>query len=500
MESEVISNRSRSRSTDNLLSSDSKDDYVVKSIGAFGPWQAKVCVIAAFVRSIGIWNMLSIVFLTPTTQFSCVKFENSATFDVKNSTCYDDCVEYEFHEDLMFEKNLISEFHLICNDGWKASLTQTVIMFGFLVGVSLFGWVSDRYGRRIGLIISSSINVILMLAVPLSPSYWFFNGLRFFIGMASGGTMVISLVFIIEVVGPQYREAAGSLAIMPDGLAQALLSAFAYFAVDWRMYLLEYSAVSMFIYIFIALLPETPRWLMAKGKADEALHVMSTAAKRNNLNKTVNEVQDNILRAFDDMMINDKVIRKFTYLDLFRNKDLAFKTVASVVIWISAGACYFGINQYITFIGSNLYVTVIILGCIQMPTCPLAMILNKSFGRKVSIVGTFSIIGITMTILVFVPPGHTGCTILGIIGFAATCTTFGVLCVYVSELFPTPLRTMAFGLSSAGAKIGAMVAPFIATINPHWIPSVVFAVLPFVASIFCVLLPETKGKKLPDMI
>lgn len=119
-----------------------------------------------------------------------------------------------------------------------------------------------------------------MLAAPFSPSYWIFNGLRFFIGMASGGTMIISLVFIIEIVGPQHREAAGSLAIIPDGLAQALLSVFAYFSVDWRMYLLEYTVASVFIYTFIICLPESPRWLMAKGNGEKALEVMTRAAKR----------------------------------------------------------------------------------------------------------------------------------------------------------------------------------------------------------------------------
>lgn len=98
--------------------------------------------------------------------------------------------------------------------------------------------------------------------------------------MASGGTMIISLVYIIEIVGPQYREAAGSLAILPDGLAQALLSVFAYYSVDWRMYLLEYTVVSVFIYIFIVCLPESPRWLIAKGNGQQALVVMTRAAKR----------------------------------------------------------------------------------------------------------------------------------------------------------------------------------------------------------------------------
>lgn len=70
--------------------------------------------------------------------------------------------------------------------------------------------------------------------------------------------------------------------------------------------------------------------------------------------------------ALDEMMVNDKEIRKSTYLDLFRTKHIAFKTISSIVIWISAGACYFGINQYITFIGSNVFIIVILLGSIQV--------------------------------------------------------------------------------------------------------------------------------------
>lgn len=133
----------RSSSSVNLVDSDFEDDYVVKSVGAFGVWQAKVCTIAALVRSAAIWNMLSIIFLTPTTEFVCIEFEDNATTKIENSTCYNNCVEYKFYEDVL-EKTLISEFGLICEDAWKASFSQSMLMFGFLVGVSLFGWVSDR--------------------------------------------------------------------------------------------------------------------------------------------------------------------------------------------------------------------------------------------------------------------------------------------------------------------------------------------------------------------
>lgn len=134
----------RSNSAEELIECEFRDDYVVKCVGAFGVWQATVCTVAAVIRSVAIWNMLSIIFLTPSTNFKCVKFNNNSIIDVENSTCYDNCSEYKFFEDV-FEKTLISEFRLICADSWKVGFTQSMLMFGFLVGVSIFGWISDRY-------------------------------------------------------------------------------------------------------------------------------------------------------------------------------------------------------------------------------------------------------------------------------------------------------------------------------------------------------------------
>lgn len=122
---------------------DPEDDYVVKSMGAFGLYQLIFITIVAFTRFLGQWNTMAVIFITPDTKFSCVKFGNNATVEMKNNTCYKDCSEYEYVKDV-FDETLISEFGLICDKAWLASFTQTVMMFGLLCGVSFFGWISDR--------------------------------------------------------------------------------------------------------------------------------------------------------------------------------------------------------------------------------------------------------------------------------------------------------------------------------------------------------------------
>lgn len=135
-----------------------------------------------------------------------------------------------------------------------------------------------------------------------------------------------------------------------------------------------------------------------------------------------------------------------------------------------------------------------------MPMTPLATVITKVYGRKASTIGTLIITGVTMIILFLLPGGTWLSTICGIIGVLSSFVNFCVIYLYVVEFYPTPIRNMGFSLSSSSSKLGAMLAPFVANLQPLWIPSLIFAVLPFIAAVICLLLPETKGRKLRDTV
>ncbi|XP_063360690.1 organic cation transporter protein-like [Cydia amplana] len=476
---------------DEIGGNENDEDYLVKTIGAFGAWQAKVCILAMLTRFLAMWNMLNIMFLTYDNKFICVKF-NGTRLNVSASTCYDNCVEYEFEEGI-FVKSFVSEFELICEKAWMSSFTQTILMFGLLFGVYLFGWLSDRFGRRKAIFSSAFLVVVLMVASSFAPDYWTFCSLRFFTGVATGGVLIVSIVIVLEVVGPQHREAAGCGINLPDGLAEASLVSFVQFSPTWRIYLLSMSGASALIMVFLVLLPESPRWLMATGRLDEAKALMMKAAKCNNLDLATTEENINSI-----LPRESKEIKTTTYCDLFKTKKLFTRTLCSALVWMIAGMGYFGITQYCTFLGTNVFVSVVIMGLMQIPGAFIATWLNKVYGRKATIISNLSITGLTMFLLIFASPDHWAALTLGIVGLWAVTITFNILYVYVSELFPTPLRNMGYGVSSSGAKIGAMVAPFIANLSPHWIPSLIFSVLSFLGAGVCCALPETKGRALED--
>lgn len=148
---------------------------------------------------------------------------------------------------------------------------------------------------------------------------------------------------------------------------------------------------------------------------------------------------------------------------------------------------------------NSLYLIVYIFN-FQTPGSPIAMVVAKYFGRKCSAIGSFVTIGVSMIALIFIPEGTLGSTIVGGLGGLAATVVFAVVYLLVIEMYPTPIRNMGFSLSSAGSKLGAMVAPFVVNLKPRWVASSIFAVLPFLAVLFCLILPETKGRKLKDTV
>lgn len=74
--------------------------------------------------------------------------------------------------------------------------------------------------------------------------------------------------------------------------------------------------------------------------------------------------------------------------------------------------------------------------------------------------------------------------------------------VFTVEIFPTAIRSIGMGCSSAIGGLGAMLAAFIADLNKvhDWIPPVTFGVMMTLAVLAILVLPETKGRILPELV
>lgn len=111
------------------------------------------------------------------------------------------------------------------------------------------------------------------------PGYWIFTTMRFLLGLSVGGIMVTSFVIMMEFIGVEYREVASSLYQVPFNCGHMMLPAISYFLRDFSHFQMAISAPSAILLSYFILVPESPRWLIAVNRTDEAIIILERAAE-----------------------------------------------------------------------------------------------------------------------------------------------------------------------------------------------------------------------------
>lgn len=470
-------------------------DKLVNAIGQFGKWQLMLwLLIASPIKISSAWQQLGIVFLAPATSFMCV--ETNLTNIIEMNTCYSDCVGYNYYTD--FENTIISQFELICEKAWLSNFTQTICMFGVLMGSIIFGFIADRYGRRPALLISCMLILVTSVGEAFCKVYWLFTAVRFFVGLATAGTMLCSFILMMEIIGPMKRELMNCLCALPMPVGQMLMPLFAYFLRSWDNFCLGVGIPHVLYLAYFFILPESPKWLISVGRLEEASKVMTQAAKWNNL--PTDNMLDVAKSIASEKVTSNEPLRKATYLDLLKTKVLRINMLGSCIIWFVLGISYYGSNQYIGQTSSNVFITVLLAGVLQIPGILLSGFLCRYFGRKITMISFLIVCGGSNAFLVVPEDWFAVRVTMGAIGVGCASGAFATMYMYTTEMFPTVARNMAMGASSTVSRVGSMISPYVAglTIFAAWLPPVAFAIVPIVGAITCYFLPETRGKALSD--
>jgi len=165
----------------------------------------------------------------------------------------------------------------------QESLISTVVFIGMFFGANAWGSVADTYGRKTCIMGSSLTVGISGLLSSFAPNLWLLLVLRVITGFGIGGIPVLLSVFL-EIVPTSSRGMWGSLiqGFWAVGtLFQCLLAYLTLRSLGWR-WLLGLSSIPLFILaagFYFA--HESPRWLLAKGREQEAHAILVSIARQN---------------------------------------------------------------------------------------------------------------------------------------------------------------------------------------------------------------------------
>ncbi|KAG5322016.1 ORCT protein, partial [Acromyrmex heyeri] len=409
------------------------------------------------------------------------------------------CKEYVYDRSV-YNGTTTSEWDLVCDKAWLRATGDSLFMVGVMLGSMLFGGLSDKYGRRPIFFLSLVIQLAGGILVAVAPEFISYVIFRLIVGSTTSGVFLVAYVIALEMVGPKKRLIASVGCQLFFTTGYILTAGFAYFITDWRMLQVAITVPSIAFLLYWWFIPESARWLLTKGRLQEAKDLLQRASLENGV-EMPSEVLDTLLNNNSEDSMPDT--KKPSLFDLFRYPNLRRKSILLFFNWLVNSGTYYGLSWHASNLGGNDYVNFVISGIVEVPAYTFLIFTLNRWGRKIIICGCMMLSGLALLATLFIPanmPWLIVCSAM--IGKLAITSSYGAIYVFTAEQFPTVIRNVGLGASSTFARIGGVIAPYVNHLSEVWmpLPLVIFGSCALFGGLMSLLLPETLNKKLPESI
>lgn len=398
-------------------------------------------------------------------------------------------------------------------------------LIGSIIGVACAGMMSDRLGRRPTMLISAVLFTVSAAGCAFSGNFTWLVIYRFIGGVGIGIVSIVAPMYISEIAVPRYRGRLVSLYqlavtvgfLMAYAVNYLLLgvSHSASFAVPWaqlvfvtevwRGMLGMETLPALMFFVIIFLIPESPRWLVVRGKDDKAAGILgkiytNSAAVSQQLQDTKSTVSGEVKSEWRELL-----------------QPGIFRAVV-IGVCIAILGQFMGVNA-VLYYGPSIFRDAgmddplfcqVLVGVVNTLTTVLAMSIIDKVGRhKLIYYGVSGMIVSLLLIAVYFlwpsafPPAFM-LTFFLLYVFCCAVSISAVVWVLLSEMYPNRVRGLAMSVAGFALWIGTyLIGQLTPWMLEHLSPAgtfLLFAVMcvPYML-IMWKLVPETAGMSLEDI-
>ncbi len=346
---------------------------------------------------------------------------------------------------IRFALNTVSE-------GWLVSCG----LLGSIIGVIVTGALSDRIGRRKAILLAGAMFLLSAVGCGLAPSFHWLVAARMAGGIGVGMASVIAPMYITEFAPADrrgrmvaYYQLAITLGILLAYLSNAAILGLAtpdagpLLAEPWRGMLIVMSIPSILFLLLLIRIPESPRWLVATGREQEARRVLQTVRPATTADKELEDITQAKKRsAARSMSLLHPSLRIPLLIGIVLAILQQFSGINAVIYYGPEIFRSAGLNN------GNALLFQVIIGTVNLLSTFIAIAYADKYGRKFLLK-----MGLTGMIIALVGcgtlfyTGHTqGWTLLILMLIYITCFACSigpVTWIMINEIFPTHVRVKA---------------------------------------------------------
>lgn len=242
-----------------------------------------------------------------------------------------------------------------------------------------------------------------------------------------------------------------------------MLAGVCYFIRDWQVMGLVTSVPFLAYFGYMLVLPESPRWLLARGRLEEALKVLEVMARVNGRQLPASfrrELEERVRVAKARKV--QKRAKTYGALDLCRTPNMRLKTVLITLNWFASETVYLGLSYYGPTLGTNQYFSFFLSSLVELPSYVFSFVLMDRWGRRWPLCLSMMLSGISCICTVVVPDDDVQRTLLlFLLSKFLISASFLIIYPFAGEIYPTQVRGVGIGTSSYIGGIGLMIIPFV---------------------------------------
>lgn len=385
---------------------------------------------------------------------------------------------------------------------WNLSPAQIGLLIGSgYIGAIFFGWLAERRGRVFSAKWTVFLMSIMSIACVFSGNFMALFIFRFIQGIGVGGEVPVAASYINELSRAQGRGRFFMLyeMIFPLGLMiSAQIGAFVVPSFGWKWMFLIGGIGGLIVFVFFFMLRESPRWLISKGRLDEAERII-----------------EEIEASTDKRMPVAKQVSSSTEKGDWKELFSTFYRKRTLIVWGLWFSAYFvsnGLNNWLPSLYNTVYNLPVgdslraasltnILQTIGVFAC--AFLIDK-VGRKRWATIAFIVTGALLTALWISGANSPESVIyLGSAAYGMMGTITVLLYLYTPEIYPTRMRVIGTAFATAWLRLASAIAPimigFILEVSGVSTIFILFASVTVVGAILAFKMIETREKVLEDI-
>jgi sugar porter (SP) family MFS transporter len=393
----------------------------------------------------------------------------------------------------------------------KLGFAVSSLGWGAMAGNALAGALSDRFGRRRVLLGTALLFMFSSLLAASATTFPSFVAARIVGGLAVGGAILIAPVYIAEIAPAHKRGSLVSLnqLMIVIGISASFFSNYFLLGVgehNWRWMLGVQMVPALLYFTLLWFVPESPRWLLLKGRDEAALQVLARVSGEQQAQENLQQIRQSLT--------TKAVSRGF--------RGLLDRRVRLIMI-IALGLAFFqqitGINAIFYYLPTifaqagggvnDAFRQAVLVGLVNVGMTFVAIWLIDKLGRKPLLIA--GIAGMALSLFTiswaFSQETYSATLVLfAIVGFVASfAISLGpVMWVLLSEIFPNEQRAAAISVagfwnSLVSASVTFIFPSALSALKPGG-TFLVFALFASAALVFVlVFVPETKGRTLEEL-